>query len=173
MKKSLPLILAILLGVPVAFVGIVLALYALNIPQPVGGGHLYNHQKDVIGSRLIGQGYLFPQGGEDSWMRLRTTTIAATQPLPGSISNCSPESFPIIRAWFAEQAIPQRLGMLTLGTSQIDREILNDSKNLRCGGEARSADRTIFGKPPRNCSTNWVLYHQPSGFYYRRYACEH
>ena len=187
--EKIGLALAILGGVPIALIGLLFIAFILDIPQPVGGDKLYNDQfpfaaKEhlVIGDLVIGSGYIFPRSGQDIWMRVRTTAnYQDDKPLPRSSSNCSPESFKMIQAWFLEQSANSHklLGIIPIsGDTEIDRKILTDTAHLRCGdGGAGPYDsiwpKNKFGQPPIDCTTGWVLYHKQSGFYYYRYSCIH
>ena len=185
--KKLGLAIAILGGVPIAMIGLLFVAYLLNIPQPVGGNELYNDQflfgeDRITGDSITGSGYIFPQSGRDIWMRVRTNSnYQDNQLLPGSSSNCSPESFKMIQAWFLEQAASSHklLGIIPMSeNAKIDREILADTAHLRCGDSGTSPDgsrsvKNKFGQPPIDCTTGWVLYHKQSGFYYYRSSCIH
>ena len=180
--NKIKLAIAIIVGTPIGIIGLVFILFRLNIPTPVGGNELYNKQflfgkNRIIGDMIAGRGYVFPQDQRDIWMRIRTTAnFENDKPLPGSLSTCTPESFKIIQSWFLAQAADSQklFGFIpTSGDSKIDREILTDTNNLRCGdsGPGSIQGKNKFGEPPHDCSTGWVLYHKPSGFYYRRFAC--
>ena len=187
--KRIGLALAILGGVPTAIVGLLFLAFILDIPEPVGGDKLYNDQfpfaaKEhlVIGDLVIGSGYIFPRSGQDIWMRVRTTAnYQDDKPLPRSSSNCSPESFKMIQAWFLEQSgnYHKILGIIPIsGDDKIDQKILTDTVHLRCGDGGAGPHGSIwpknkFGQRPIDCYPGWVLYHKQSGFYYYRSSCIH
>jgi hypothetical protein len=178
MKK---LLMRFLFGTPIVLIGVVTPLYGLNIPQPAGANELYHNQSlyphPVVGDRLIGGGYIFPQGGRDLWMRVHVASIAIDRPLPGSLLACSPDNLKKIQSWFLEQATaPKKMfSVIPLSdASQVDEMILKDLDNIRCGdGGVNPFPENKFGEPPRDCSISWVLYHSPSRFYYRRFSCQH
>ena len=187
--KKIGLAIGIICGVPIALIGVVFAAFILDVRLPVGGDKLYNDQfpfvKDahlVTGDLVIGSGYIFPRSGQDIWMRVRTTAnYQDDKLLPKSLSTCSPEGFKMIQAWFLEQAAtPHKLlGLIPIsGDTKIDREILTDTANLRCGDAGRGPYGSIspknkFGQRPIDCTNGWVLYHKKSGFYYYRNSCIH
>jgi hypothetical protein len=178
MKKTIVLI-AILS--PIALIAVLMTPYVLNLPQPVSGKELYDSQQlfpGVEGDQIVGGGYVFMQDGRDVWMRVRTSANFSNQPLPGSSSTCSPESFQKIQAWFLDRVKPQKiLGLIPIANNddlEIDRAVLSDRANLRCGNYGIPNEiENSFGKPPKDCTTSWVLYYKSNGFYYRRLACIH
>ena len=180
--NNIKLAIAIIVATPIGIIVLAFILFRLNIPMPVGANELYNDKflfgkNRISGDMIAGGGYVFPQDQRDIWMRIRThANFDNDKPLPGSLSTCTPESFKIIQAWFLAQAADAKklFGVIPIsGDSKIDREILMDTNNLRCGdsGPGPIQGQNKFGEPPEDCFTGWVLYHKPSGFYYRRFAC--
>lgn len=178
MKKT-AILISILVSPPIAFGVLVFIVYFWGIPIPVGGDVLYEDQQGVnkiVGDQLIGGGYIFPpDNGRDVWMRVHTTANLSDESLFGISSTCSSKNFKKIQAWFIQRVTTQKqFGLIPMaGSSQVDQAVLEDDANLRCGGGIADDNvrENLFGKSPEDCITSWVLYHKPSGFYYKRVSC--
>jgi hypothetical protein len=165
--KILLSLIATVIGVPVILIAALLIAYFGEFPLPVSSDQFRVDWKFkslvTQGDQMMGGGYSFAEA-RDIWIRIRLHH----EPELGANSvaeTCSPEALEKIRTWFLEQTTPPKiLGVLPLlGSSSADQTALNDVANLRCKSTERYAPITHqFGQFPNGCSSNWILYHQPS-----------
>jgi hypothetical protein len=170
--------IATCVGVPLLLLVVLLIAYFGEFPIPVSSNQFRNDWKFgslvTQGDQIIGGGYSFAEA-RDIWIRIQLKPGLDPDSNHGG-QPCSPEELEKIRTWFLERTTPQKfLGMLPVSTgSQADETALNDVTNLRCNSaEGYSPIVQRFGKSPRGCEPSWVLYHEPSRFYYERSSCSH
>ncbi len=175
--KPFLITVAISIGVTLNLISLFLVAYFGEFPLPVSSTQFHTdwHFKSLVtqGDQIIGGGYSFAEA-RDVWIRIRLSHEPDLDSDPTGEA-CSPETLEKIRAWFLEQAAsPQKIfGVVTLSEgSQVDKTVLNDIANLRCKSPERSAPIIQrLGEFPQGCSSPWILYHQPSHFYYERSSC--
>jgi len=169
----------VLVGVPMIVTVACLIAYFGEFPLPVDSSQFSKDWKFepliTQGDQIIGGGYSFAEA-RDIWIRIRLKQ-APDLDASAVTETCSPEVLEKIRTWFLEQAAASHkiFGVLPISSiSQADKTALNDVVNLRCYSTERYSPITHqFGEFPAGCSFSWILYHEPSRFYYERSPCSH
>lgn len=175
--KLLLVTVSVCIGVPVILLAVLLIAYFAEVPLPFPSSQFHRDWKfDSLvtqGDQIIGGGYSFAEA-RDIWIRIRLNREPSSDSNPGG-QPCSPEELEKIRIWFLERTAPQKfLGILPISAgSQADATALNDIENLRCSSAGSYSTLQQFGEFPQGCNASWVLYHEPSRFYYERSSCSH
>ena len=173
--------LAVLVGVPVNLLLLFLLAYFSEIPLPVSPSQFGNlgffTGLPEEGDQIIGGGYSFAEA-RDIWIRIRLDEASDYRDFEiAEIQKCSPEDIELFRAWFLTQATKYQQSQWnwpSLNGKSPDQAVLNDIANLDCRTtEPYAPLRHRYGKFPSGCPHGWSLYHEPSGFYYRRFYCHH
>lgn len=152
-------------------------------PRQFGGPGYFNGLPEE-GDQIIGGGYSFGTEARDIWIRIRLNESSELPRFDAfAVEECHPDDLELIRIWFLEQAERYQRSQIFLArfnrelpnqSEWSDQVVLDDLDHLVCHSMERYLPLTHrFGEYPKSCNFGWLIYHEPSRFYYSRDVCFH